>query len=159
MSRLAGVFAVLFVTALTVATVTATDPPAAATTTRTVVRAPRHIDGIGITGWHTRAVSNRRQINRLRRVLLADPHVTEAINLAAATYGHGTTLWRKARCESRLSARALNNASRAAGLFQFLPSTWNSTPYAGFSAFSPYANALAAGWMHQQGRGGEWVCR
>ena len=22
-----------------------------------------------------------------------------------------------------------------------------------------YANAMAAGWMHQQGRGGEWSCR
>ena len=47
----------------------------------------------------------------------------------------------------------------SSGLYQFLPSTWASTPYAGFRVDSPYANALAAGWMHAHGRGGEWSCR
>jgi hypothetical protein len=39
------------------------------------------------------------------------------------------------------------------------PSTWRSTPYGVFSVWSPYANALAAGWMHLNGRGGEWSCQ
>ena len=87
--------------------------------------------------------------------------VVRAINLAAATYGHRAELWRKARCETggTFSPTAYNRSSGATGLFQFLASTWRSTPYAAFSRDDPYANALAAGWMHAHGRGGEWVCR
>lgn len=120
---------------------------------------PRRIEGIDVQGWHARAVRNRRAINRLRRVLLASPSVTEALNLAAATYGHGAELWRKARCETggTFDPNA-HNPSGASGLLQFLPSTWASTPYRGFDVYSPYANALAAGWMHDHGRGGEWEC-
>ena len=116
------------------------------------------IEGIGLQGWHARAVRNRRTINSLRRVQLGDGNVVEAINLACATYGNCAALWRKARCESHYSATA-RNLSGAAGLFQFLPSTWRSTPYGRFSVYSAYANALGAGWMHAHGRGGEWVCR
>ena len=103
----------------------------------------------------------RARLKRERRLLLEQPNVVEAINLAAATYGYGQTLWAKVNCETggTLSARALNSSSGAAGLFQFVPSTWASTPYARFSVWSPYANALAAGWMHAHGRAGEWSCR
>jgi len=146
------VFAVLFVAVLTVATVTAGDDSR---------RTPRRIEGIGVAGWHERAVHNRRLINRLHRVLLADPQVVEAINLAAATYGDGSTLWRRARCETggTFDPKATNRGSGAAGLFQFLRSTWATTPYGRFNMYSPYANALAAGWMNANGRGGEWACR
>lgn len=123
-------------------------------------------DGAGPERWAQRfhreqreVTGLRRQLRRQRRALLATPTVTEAINLAAATYGNGATLWRKARCESGLNPSAHNGWSTASGLFQFLDSTWASTPYAGFSILSPYANALAAGWMHAHGRGGEWVCQ
>jgi len=103
----------------------------------------------------------RKKLRAERRVLLADPSVTEALNLAGTVYGNGATLWRKARCETggTFNPRSLNSSSGAAGLLQFLPSTWRSTPYAGFSVWSPYANALAAGWMHSHGRGGEWACQ
>jgi len=86
--------------------------------------------------------------------------VVSAINLACATYGHCAELWRKANCETggTFDPRA-ENPSGAAGLFQFLPSTWKTTPYRMFSVYNPYAAALAAGWMHDQGRGGEWACR
>lgn len=99
-----------------------------------------------------------------RRVLRQSPHVVEAVNLACATYGYCSTLWRKAGCETRgtFDPRSWNPTSvggeHASGLFQFLPSTFDSTPYARFSIWSPYANALAAGWMHVHGRGGEWAC-
>ena len=136
-------------------------------------------DGLGPERWAARARELRRQADararrlerrlelmrrRLvaeRRIVLHNPSVVEAINLAAATYGFGSTLWRKADCETggTFSPRSLNSSSGAAGLFQFLGSTWRSTPYAGFSVWSPYANALAAGWMHAHGRGGEWSCR
>jgi hypothetical protein len=87
--------------------------------------------------------------------------VVAAINLSCATYGHCAELWRKAKCETggTFDAGARNGGSGAAGLFQFLPSTWQTTPYRMFSPMSAYASALAAGWMHANGRGGEWACR
>ena len=110
--------------------------------------------------WHTQARAYRRELMSTRRVLMQKPDVVEAINLACATYGYCATLWRKARCETggTFSPWA-HNPSGASGLFQFLPSTWASTPYAQLSIWSPYANALAAGWMHTHGRGGEWSCQ
>src|SRR4029077_19365268 len=101
----------------------------------------------------------RRRLVRQRYVVLHDPSVTEAINLAAATYGNGEALWRKAACESGLNPHARNLSSAATARFQFLSSTWASPPYGRFDPNSPYANALAAGWMHANGRGGEWSCR
>jgi len=97
---------------------------------------------------------------RLRRELLHRSSAVEAINLTCAVYGWCSTLWRKAECETGGTfSPTAHNASGASGLFQFLPSTWASTPFARFSIWSPYANALAAGWMHEQGRGSEWECR
>jgi len=122
-------------------------------------------DGLGPERWAQRArraeakvASLRSRLSKERRIILSSPTVTEAIDLAAATYGYGGTLWRKARCESGLNAWA-HNSSGASGLFQFLTSTWRTTPYSNFSVFDPFANALAAGWMHSHGRGGEWSCR
>jgi len=122
-------------------------------------------DGLGPEKWAQRArraeakvASLRSRLSKEKRIILSSRSVSEAINLAAATYGYAPELWRKARCESGFN-RYAQNASGAAGLYQFLPSTWRSTPYGGFSVFDPFANALAAGWMHAHGRGGEWVCR
>jgi hypothetical protein len=116
--------------------------------------------------WHGRFVRMRHlayqrklYAHRLHKTLLAQPSVTEAIELACTVYGNCATLWRRARCESQLNPNA-RNGSEASGLLQFLPSTWRSTPFARFNVFSPYANALAAGWMiGPAGRGGEWACR
>lgn len=66
-------------------------------------------------------------------------------------------LLRKARCESGLNPHASNGVH--IGLFQFNPGTFASTPYAGRDPWRAKWNALAAGWMHHVGRGGEWVCR
>lgn len=129
-----------------------------------VVTVERKIEGKPIAWWRARAVRNRKTINRLKRVLLHRPSSVEALRLAAVTYGvpYRTLYW-KASCESTggdgLYAKAKNPTSTASGLGQFLDSTWESTPYAGFSPFSPYANALAMGWMHSPdvGRGGEWA--
>ncbi len=132
------------------------------TTTRTVVSA---YHGITADRWAKRFRHRTRQLQvvqakskALKKTLLSKPSVSEAINLSCAIYGHCADLWRKASCESHLFPGA-QNPSGASGLFQFLPSTFASTPFGRFSIWDPYANALAAGWMHQQGRGGEWQCR
>lgn len=64
-----------------------------------------------------------------------------------------------ARCESELDPSNYNDYSGASGLFQFLPSTWASTPYADQDIFDPWANAYAASWMWSVGRQNEWVCQ
>lgn len=57
-------------------------------------------------------------------------------------------------CESGGDPNAYNPYSGAAGLYQFLPSTWASTaPKAGFggaSPFDPEANIAAAAWLGKQ---------
>jgi len=169
------VFAGLLVVATTTARAAAAalfgaaDPhpwPASDGHRRTVGTGQIRFDGAGPERWALRFRRERQLVDDLRRrlhrqryLILHDTSVDEAIGLAAATYGHSDELWRKAACESGGDPLARNLSSAASGLFQFLPSTWRSTPYGRFSVWSPYANALAAGWMHSQGRGGEWVCR
>ena len=60
--------------------------------------------------------------------------------------------------ESRGVAGAVNPRSGAAGLLQFLPGTWRSTPQgrAGLSVFDPAAARAAARWMISVGRLHEW---
>lgn len=106
-----------------------------------------------------RKCSQRRPVPCLKRAAIAH----------RVSFG---TLLRKARCESRLNPYAYfgnpgNRAplspqalgDRSAGLTQFKPSTWRTTPYRRRSIWSAKWNALAAGWMHRVGRGGEWACR
>lgn len=104
---------------------------------------------------------NRRLERELRRRFY--PSSYEALTLASIAYGVPlSTLVRRADCETggTFSPFARNEKSDARGLLQFIPSTWRSTPYAHLDPYSPYANALAAGWMHgPAGRSGEWECR
>ena len=58
---------------------------------------------------------------------------------------------RVARCESTLNPCALNSDGPYYGLYQFLKSIWRSTPYGDRDIFDPQAQALATGWMWQQG--------
>lgn len=82
------------------------------------------------------------------------------IYAAADRYGQPREdMLRVARCESNLNPRARNAASSASGLFQFIPSTWASTPYANYDIFDPWASANAAGWMWANGRRNEWSCQ
>ena len=129
-------------------------PPATVTTETFVVRSLKR----RLQAEHDRYLAAHRRVRQLTRTLQHRPTTREAIDLACSIYGSCSTLWRRAGCESHYSPTA-HNASGASGLFQFLPSTWARTPFAGFSVWSPYANALAAGWMQANGRGGEWVCR
>jgi soluble lytic murein transglycosylase-like protein len=86
--------------------------------------------------------------------------IVEIIRQAAREYGQPEEdLLRVGRCESNLDPRAVNPAGPYYGLFQFLRSTWASTPFADRDIFDPAANAQAAAWMWQQGRRGEWACQ
>jgi hypothetical protein len=66
-----------------------------------------------------------------------------------------------AACESGYNPGATNRSSGAAGVFQFLRSTWAHTPYAGSSPYNAGANIQAAHWLFA--RDGyswrEWSCR
>jgi hypothetical protein len=139
------------------------------------------VDGKDVYWWSRRSRFNGRQfrqadkdrdargrtIRRLKRELAIRPsHSLNAIAYASIAYGVSySMLRRKAYCETggTFDPYARNTTAvgreHASGLFQFLPSTFASTPYARYSIWDPYANALAAGWMHRVGRGGEWACR
>lgn len=86
--------------------------------------------------------------------------IVSIIYAAADRYGQPRAdMLRVARCESVLDPNAYNASSGASGLFQFLPGTWASTPYADQNIFDAEANANAAGWMWSVGRRNEWVCQ
>lgn len=85
--------------------------------------------------------------------------VVKYIYAAADRYGQSRDeMLRVATCESNLDPYAVN-PSGSYGLFQFIRSTWKSTPYGNEDIFDPEANAMAAGWMWKQGRKSEWVCQ
>ena len=85
--------------------------------------------------------------------------IIDIIYAAADEYGQSRrAMLRVARCESLLDPDAINPYSNASGLFQFLPGTWATTPWANDNIFDPVANADAAAWMWSVGRRGEWVC-
>lgn len=115
-----------------------------------------HHDGCNTTACGRRV--ERRTIDyRLRHRCNHD--VVACIDRAA--YLHrvsGSMLRRRAWCESRLNPAASNGTHF--GLFQFLPSTYATTPYAGRgSIWSAKWNSLAAAWMQRVGRGAEWACQ
>jgi len=85
----------------------------------------------------------------------------DLIRQAFAPLGSGAQAWalRIARCESQYNPYAVNRSSGAAGLFQFLATTWAGTPYAGQSPFDAVANARAAAWLLQTYGAGQWECR
>lgn len=116
--------------------------------------------------WAMRAQQARRDANarratirRLRRTLRYSPTIREAVELASIAYPAFTTAraWQIIDHESQGDPTAKNRSSTASGLYQFLTSTWASTPYGRMSIWSPYAASLAAGWMHQNGRTCEWA--
>lgn len=130
--------------------------------------------------WHVRYLKEHRALAKhgdlvrharrvamgLRRTLAHRPSSLEALRLAAVAYGQSySDLVRVASCESPgldpglRNRQSVWNGEHATGLLQFLPSTFASTPYRSEDIYSPYANALAAGWMWDNGRRGEWACR
>jgi hypothetical protein len=66
---------------------------------------------------------------------------------------------RVARCESTLNPCALNPDGPYYGLFQYLKSTWRTTPFGDSDIYDPEAQAMATGWMWKEGRKNEWACQ
>jgi soluble lytic murein transglycosylase-like protein len=58
--------------------------------------------------------------------------------------------------ESRYNYKATNSSSGAAGLYQFMPRTWGSTPYHRHSPYNPRWASLAAMWMWKHGGYSHW---
>ena len=86
--------------------------------------------------------------------------IVPIIYAAADAYGQSREdMLRVARCESGLDPNQVTPPYQASGLFQFLPGTWATTPYASQDIFDPVANANAAAWMWSVGRRNEWVCQ
>lgn len=91
---------------------------------------------------------------------VGETDIVSIIYAAADEYGQSREdMLRVATCESNLTPTAVNPTSQASGLFQFIPSTWATTPYADEDIFDPVANARAAGWMWDNGRRNEWECQ
>ena len=134
--------------------------------------------------WANRAVQARKDANaqavtikQLRRTLRYNPTIDEAVKLAHIAYPAFTEAraWQIIAHESckhcknlgyiptsrthAYNSTPVGPGCHATGIVQFLDCTYRSTPYgkAGVSIYSPYASLLAAGWMHETGRGREWA--
>ena len=76
---------------------------------------------------------------------------------ASRHYDQSTSLALQiAHRESRLNWRVTNASSGAAGLYQFMPRTWQSTPYRRHSPYHPKWASLAAMWMWKRGGISHW---
>jgi regulator of protease activity HflC (stomatin/prohibitin superfamily) len=89
------------------------------------------------------------------------PYIAKIINDAFGPLGPAAVQWaiNVAYCESRYHPNSVNSESGASGLFQFMPSTWGGTPWAGQSPFDPVANAQAAAWLYSHYGPGRWTCQ
>lgn len=87
--------------------------------------------------------------------------IQDIITKAFTPLGATAVAWglRVARCESGYNPRAYNPAGPYYGLFQFLMSTFNTTPFAGQDIYDPVANAGAAAWKYGHGGAGAWGCQ
>jgi hypothetical protein len=90
----------------------------------------------------------------------SEQQILDFIAQAAKKYGQSRTVMeRVARCESNLDPCTVNHAGPYYGLFQYLKSTWKTTPYSDRSIWDPEAQSLATAWAWQQGRKNEWACQ
>ena len=90
----------------------------------------------------------------------SEQEILNFIGKAAEKYGQSeSAMVRVARCESVLDPCAVNRSGPYYGLFQFLKSTWTTTPYGDRDIYDPEAQSLATAWMWKQGRKNEWACK
>jgi hypothetical protein len=90
----------------------------------------------------------------------SEQQIIDIIYEAAANYGQSSEdMLRVARCESSLNPNAVGGGGAYHGLFQFVPSTFATTPYGQYDIYDPWANANAAAWMWAEGNKSSWVCQ
>jgi hypothetical protein len=90
----------------------------------------------------------------------SEEQIVDIVYEAADNYGQSReAMLRVARCESSLDPNAVGGGGAYHGLFQFVPSTFASTPYGEYDIYDPWANANAAGWMWSEGQKSNWVCQ
>lgn len=90
----------------------------------------------------------------------SEDEILKYIRKAAKKYNQSrTAMERVARCESNLDPCAVNQRGPYYGLFQYLKSTWKTTPYGNHDIYDPKAQAFATAWMWKQGRKNEWACK
>jgi transglycosylase-like protein with SLT domain len=100
----------------------------------------------------------RACVSRVAAKQCSQTRVTPCIRHAALRWRVSyPMLKRKAICESGLNPYAVGFGIHH-GLFQFLRSTFATTPYRYRWIYSARYNSLAAAWMHRVGRGSEWAC-
>jgi hypothetical protein len=132
------------------------------------------IGGIAITAVTSVSEARKRERTRKKKsrdrkntgktgsckVRHSEQEILNFIAKAAKKYGQSeNAMVRVARCESVLDPCAVNRSGPYYGLFQFLKSTWKTTPYGDRDIFDPEAQSLATGWMWKQGRKNEWACQ
>lgn len=100
------------------------------------------------------------------RAALATPDAEVSMRLAGIAYGQD---WRQLRAcalsegyrgAERYQTRIPRPNSAGSGAFgpwQFMPSTWMSTPFAGIDMARVDAQAMATAWMWSRGRRNEWA--
>lgn len=117
----------------------------------TLKAAYRHTCYRHARSWY-RGHSNYTKIRARKKVMVCQ------IKRAARHFHQSSTLaFRVVRCETgRTFDWFLQGAHQ--GAWQYLWSTWRSTPYAHRSPYSPKWSTLATMWMWSQGRRGEWQC-
>jgi hypothetical protein len=119
--------------------------------------------GRGAERWYHRYLAEHHRRRAVQRHLRHRwrPTVRYAIRLASDLFEvNYSAMWRVASCESGFDTWNVNPSSGAAGVFQFLASTFAGTPMRNFSVHDPIANSLAAAWLvRKDGGWREWVCR
>lgn len=107
------------------------------------------------------AQAEAAQVAALSNHPAAPADIAAAIHNAFVGLGDRALQWafNVAWCESRYHPNSVNSSSGAAGLFQFLPSTWAFTPQHASSPFDPAANSYAAAWLYARDGPSQWQCQ
>jgi hypothetical protein len=121
------------------------------------LRAPRRSALAALLGAVMPTVAYARDRCRVRD---SEREILRYIRRTARKYGQSRrSMVRVARCESNLDPCAYNRSGPYFGLYQFLKSTWKSTPYGNKDIYDPKFQALATAWMWKKGRKNEWACK
>ena len=100
----------------------------------------------------------RSEMTRPRVAMAPSPQFAAWRLLERHAGPHAPSLYRVAYRESRFRPEARNRHSGAAGLFQFLPGTWETARSgsglpATATPYDPEAATVAAAWLYAQPRG------